>query len=179
MDNSPAITRLQAKYLQTSYELHAEISRGHDWELRAQVALWTTAGSIVLRLGDIIRARLRESCEVVDEAKLQFIPTYGKPPEFSEELQEKISVLSQIIYFENFLFLTCGGTEPTMTARIEMEFRHRLRVRLATSLSFTPRIQRSPVGGISGIVQDLSVDYAHASHSAGQRRGTHAQLSSG
>ena len=140
MDNSPAITRLQAKYTRTISELYAEVSRGHDWELRAQVALWNTAGSIVLRLADTIPVCIRLSCEAVDEAKLQFVPTYGKPPEFSEELQEKISVLSQIIYFENFLFLACGGPEPTMTARIEMEFRHRLQVRPATSSSFTSRI---------------------------------------
>ena len=58
------------------------------------LALWVTAGSIVLRLGDAIRLYLLENCEVVGEMKLQFIPACGKPPEFSEGLQEKISALS-------------------------------------------------------------------------------------
>jgi len=85
------------------------------------LALWVTAASVVLRLGDAIRLCLRGSCEAVDEVKLRFIPAYGKLPEVSEESQEEISVLSQIICFENFLFLTCGGAEPTMTARIEID----------------------------------------------------------
>lgn len=72
---------------------------------------------------------MQKSCEAVDTAGLQFVPTYGRPPVFSEALHEKLSVLSQIIYFENFLFLTAGGTEPMKTARIEKEFRYQLPVR--------------------------------------------------
>jgi hypothetical protein len=173
MDYSPAMTRLQARYVQISVELLAEISRDHNWEFRAQVALWVTAGSIFLRRSDVTHQYIRESCEVVNTARLQFIPTYGKPPEFSEELREKFSVLSQIIYFENFLFLTYGGAEPTMTARIEMEFRHQLQVRPATSVLSVSRIQCFLLGSISGIVQDLSVDYAYTSYFAGQRRSAH------
>ena len=174
------MTRLQAKYIQISLELPAEISRGRDWELRAQVAFWITAGSIILRRSDAIRLYIRESCEVVDATRLLSVPAYGKPPEVSEEPQEKLSVLLQIIYFENFLFLACGGAELTMTARIEMESRHQLRVRPATSLSFMLRIQRSPaLGSIPSIVQDLSVDYMHANYFVSQRRRANAQSSPG
>jgi len=141
MDNSPAMIRLQAKHIQTSLESLVDIFEGHDWQLRAQVALWVSAGSIILRMSDFTHAYIRRSCEAVNTAGLQFIPTYGRPPEFSEVLHEKLSVLSQIIYFENFSFLTCGGVEPTMTARIEGEFRHRLQVRRAISSSFTLCVQ--------------------------------------
>lgn len=177
MVNSSAMDRLQAKHRQTSLELLVEISQGDDWELKMQVALWITAVSIVLRLSDITPLYIRKSCEAVETAKLQFIPTYGQPPGFTDELHEKLSVLSQVIYFENFLFLACGGTEPTMTARIEMEFRHQLRVRPTTSL-FTSRIQHSLVGSISGIIQDMSVDHAHTNYLASQRHCVHPQPSS-
>jgi len=133
MDGSFAMIRLQAKYVQRSLELLAEVSKERDWELRAQVALWVTAGSIIMRLSHITSPYIEKSCEAVNTAGLQFIPTYGRPPAFSEALHEKLSVLSQIIYFENFSFLTCGGAEPTMTARIEREFGHRLQVRPAIS----------------------------------------------
>ena len=128
MDDSSAMIRLQARHLQTSLELLADILKGRDWELRAQVALWVTAGSIILPFEGVTPRYIRRTCEAINTAGLQFIPTYGRPPGFSEDLHEKLSVLSQAIYFENFLFLTCGGAEPTMTARIEEEFRHRLQV---------------------------------------------------
>ena len=178
MDNSPAMVRLQAKYLQITLELLAEISKGNDWELRAQVGVWITSGSLTLRRGDVTNLYIRKSCEAVEMARLQFVPTYGPPPEFSEELHEKLSVLSQIIYFENFSFLVNGGAEPTMTARVEKEFRSQLQVLPITLFSLTSLIRHPSVGGISGIIQDLSAGNAHASSVAGQRYSAHTQPSS-
>jgi len=152
MDNSPAMIRLQARYIQKSLELLADVLSGHDWELKAQVALWVVAGSIIMRLDDVIHRYIERACAAVGAAGLQFIPTYGRPPDYSEDLHERLSVLSQIIYFENFSFLTCGGAGPTMTARIEEEFRHRLQVRLASSLPLAFRIQCSLTGRIPGVV---------------------------
>ena len=169
--------RLQAKYLQVTMELLGEISKGHDWELRAQIGVWITSGSLTLRRSDVTSLYIRKSCEAVEVAGLQFIPTYGPPPEFSEELHEKLSVLSQIIYYENFSFLVCGGAEPTMTARIEKEFRNQLQVRYITPFPLTSLIQYFYVGGISGIIQDLSAGYAHANDIAGQRHGARTQPS--
>ena len=129
MTDSPSMARLQARYLQNSFELLVGVFKGGDWELRAQVALWIVAASISLSgTGTFVFPYLRKSCEAIDAAGLRFVPTYGRPPNFSEDLHEALSVLSQAIYFENFLFLTCGGTEPTMTARIEKEFRYQLPV---------------------------------------------------
>ena len=129
MDDSPAMIRLQAKHLQRALEILAEISRGHDLELRVQVALWVTAGSFIVPFKNLAPQYIQKTCEAIDTAGLRFIPTYGRPPEFCEDLQEKLSLLSQAVYFENFIFLTCGGAEPTMTARIEKEFRDQLQVR--------------------------------------------------
>ena len=129
------MVRLQAKHIQMGFESLVDTFKVRDWELMAQVAVWIMGGSIILRLSDTTQLYIRTSCEAVNTGRLQFIPTYGQPPEFSEDLHEKLSALSQIIYFENFSFLMCGGAKPTMTARIEMEFRHQLQVRLVISLS--------------------------------------------
>ena len=161
---------IQAKYVQASLELLTEIFKGRDWELRAQVALWVASGSIIMRLTHLTPSYIEKCCEAVNMARLQFIPTYGRPPPLSQDLHEKLSILSQIIYLENFWFLTCGGAEPTMTTRIEKEFRHQLQVNTACHLvMFTSRVQRLIIGNISGIVQDLPVDHAHANNFAGQR----------
>lgn len=129
MESSPGMIRLQAKHLQRCFEWLAEIFNGDDWELRAQIALWATSFSITLSIDRSTSLYMQRSCEAINTAGLKFVPTYGRPPEFSEALHEKLSVLSQIIYFENFLFLTWGGAEPMMTARIEEEFRYQLPVR--------------------------------------------------
>ena len=173
MDNSPAMVRLHTTHAKMGSESLIAIFKTCDWELMAQAAVFVISGCIILRLDGPTRLYVHKSCEAVNTAKLQFIPTYGQPPEYSEGLHEKFVALSQIIYFENFLFLTCGGAEPTMTERIEMEFKHQLRVRPAISSSCMSGIQRSLVESIPGIVQDLSVDYAHASYFASQRYGTH------
>jgi len=133
VDNSSAMIRLQARYIQVSLELLTKIFEGHDWELRAQAALWVAAGSVIMRLDYLTHPYIKKSCEAVTAAGLRFIPAYGRPPPLSADLHEKLSVLSQVIYFENFLFLTCGGAEPTMTTKIETEFRHQLQVWPASS----------------------------------------------
>ena len=133
VDKLPVMAGLHARYVQRSLELLTGIFEEQDWELRAQVSLWITAGSMIMRLNYLTPSYIKKSCEAIDAGGLQFIPTYGRPPAYSEDLHEKLSVLSQIIYFENFWFLTSGGPEPTMTARIEKEFRHKLQVRPVTS----------------------------------------------
>ena len=141
MDDSPAMIRLQARHLQTCLELVADVFKRCDRELIARVALWIVAGSFILPFDTVLPQYLEKGCEAIDGAGLRFIPTYGRPPEFSEDLHEKLSLLSQAIYLENFVFLTCGGAEPTMTARLEKEFRHQLQVRPPSSLLVTQRAQ--------------------------------------
>jgi hypothetical protein len=179
MDNSPAMVRLRTKHTQMCSESFVGIFKIRDWELMVQASVWVIAGSIILRLNDNARVHLQKSCAAIHTGKLQFIPTYGQPPPYSESLHERFSALSQIIYFENFLFLTCGGAEPTMTAKIEMEFKYQIRVRPVTSSPLASRIQRSLIESVSGIVQHLSVDYAHARDFAGQGHGGRTQQSSG
>lgn len=130
--NSPAMITLYAKYVQRALELLSDLLGGiaasREWELQAQVTLWITMGSIIMRLNQVTFGYIKKACEAVHSGGLRFVPTYGRPPAFSDELHEKLSVLSQIIYFENFIFLACGGAQPTMSARLEKEFRHKLYV---------------------------------------------------
>ena len=132
MGSTPAMISLYAKYVQTSLEYLADMLRefaaGRQRELQAQVSLWITVGSIVMRLSHLTPAYLAKSCEAVNLGELRFIPTFDRPPPFSDDLHEKLSLLSQIIYYENFMLLTCGGAQPTMSARIEKEFRRKLQV---------------------------------------------------
>ena len=128
MEDSPAMIKRQARHLQRTLELLADVFNGPDVELEAQAALWAAAGSIIMPVTHLDPLYIKKSCEAINTAGLQFIPTYGRPPEFSEDLHEKLSLLSQAIYFENYLFLTYDGAEPTMTARLEKEFRHHLQV---------------------------------------------------
>ena len=75
------------------------------------------------------RLYLLKLCDIINESNLQFLPTYGRPPELSDRVRESAVVLSQAIYLEKYLYLTLGGSAPTMTARIEREFRLDLQVR--------------------------------------------------
>ena len=166
--SSPAVVRLHAKHVKISREWLAKIFKGCDWELRAQVALWVTSSAVTLALNDhYTLLYMQRGCEAVNTAGLRFIPAHGRPPVFSEELHEKLSVLSQIIYLENFLSLALGGGEPTMTARIEKEFRHQLGVRL-TPLYTCVTSSVYLIGSLSVIIQDLSVGHAHEDYLVGQ-----------
>ena len=134
--SSPETDALQARYVQKALELLTRITEGDDMELQAQVALWITIGSTIIRLSDVTIAYCKKACEAVNTGGLQFIPTYGRPPPLSDSVHEKLAVLSQVIYFENLLFLTRGGAHPTMSARIEKEFRRKLQVRFTTPTIF-------------------------------------------
>ena len=178
--DSPAMVQLQAKHLQRCLECLAEIFGGRDWELIAQAALWATSGSITLSLNASIPVYMQRCCEAVNNAGLRFIPPYGRPPFFSEELRERLSVLSQIIYFENFLILTSYQTwQPTRTARIEKEFRYQLQVRPATVSPLLVHVpQCALIGSLPGVVQNMSVDHAYEGYFVGQGYSDHAHLSS-
>lgn len=132
MGSSVAMVYLHAKYIQMSTEFIADMFKTRNWEVVSQATVWIMAGSIILKLGNVAHRWVRPGCEAITAARHQIIPACGQPPEFSEALHEKLSILTQAIYFENFLFLACGGVEPTMTAKLEVEFRHQLRVRPAT-----------------------------------------------
>ena len=126
--HTPAALRFQARYSQLAWEELAKIQKGNDDYLKTQAMLSISSCCIVFRWIDFARQYIQKACHAANAAGLQFIPKYGQSPEYSEQIREGSAVLSQIIYFENFLFLAYGGPEPSLTARIEREFRHELQV---------------------------------------------------
>jgi len=128
--DSSAMVRLLAKHSQLSFEQLAEITKGSDANLQAHAFLYYVAGSIYVRWPVFSRKYLRKACIALNAASLRFTPATGHPPGLAEDVRERLAVLSQIIYFENYMFLAVDGTEPKMTARIEKEFRHELQVRV-------------------------------------------------
>jgi len=128
LERVPSAVQFQAKYCQLAWEELIKIRNGNDDHLKAQAMMSVSSCCIVFRWTELARQYIQKACQVVNTAGLQFIPAHGQPPEYSERVRERSTVLSQIIYFENFLFLTYGGQEPSLTTRIEKEFRHELEV---------------------------------------------------
>ena len=128
--DSQEMVLLHAKHGQLAWEQVAEISKGNDAKLKAQVYLFNAAASLYGRWFEFSRHCLTRACIAINAAKHQFIPTAGRPPVLTEDVLERLAILSQSIYFENYLFLAIDGIEPKMTARIEKEFRHQLQASL-------------------------------------------------
>ena len=83
------------------------------------------------------RSFLTTGCSAVNAANLQFIPTFRRPPELAEEVQESLAVLSQLVDLENYLFLAIDRMK--ITTRLEKEFQRELQVRITiTGLTCDP-----------------------------------------
>jgi hypothetical protein len=128
--DSPAMLQLQAKHAQRTLEHMSIADKSDNAELKVQILLSTASGCLFQRMFHPARFYLTKACDVMNAADLRFIPVFGRPPELTEEVQERLAALSQIVYMENYLFLAIDRTPPTMTARIEKEFRRGLQVRV-------------------------------------------------
>ena len=124
--DSPAMVRLHARYSQLALEHMVGICKGNDAHLKVQAHLLCSTGGLYGRWFDFSRQCLTKGCAALGAAKLQFTPTVGHLPALTEDVLEKFAVLSQSVYFENYLYLAVDGIEPKMTGRIEKEFRHEL-----------------------------------------------------
>ena len=139
MEDTLAMARLLAMRTQICWERLAEIVEGNDDKLTVQATLIVATTNIYVRLVQSTALYVRKTCDFINGGNIQFVPTYGCLPEFSEELHETLTVLSQTIYWENYLFLMCGGPEPHATAKLEKEFRQELPV--SNIISFLVRIK--------------------------------------
>ncbi|KAF9643500.1 hypothetical protein BDM02DRAFT_3123338 [Thelephora ganbajun] len=128
LENSPPMVLLHARYIQKFWEELVNIQQGNDHDLKIQSMLFLTSGCILARLVRSAHLCLWKTCKMLHDADMRFIPKYGDPPPYSDEVHEKSTVLSQILWMENYLFLTCDGARPTLTMRIEEEFRNELPV---------------------------------------------------
>ena len=128
VEHSPTMVFRRAKHAQRASEQVAEANVGSDRDLAVQISLSLVAVSIHARWLDPASQWLAKTCISLNVANLRFIPATGRPPEFTEDIHERIVTLSQVIYLESYMFLAVNGTEPMMTVRIEKEFRQDLQV---------------------------------------------------
>jgi len=129
VESSPGMNQVRANHVRRARELLEEITRGGDASLKVQVLVSLAAMTLHARWFDPSRKCLTKACMILNAANLWFIPATGRIPEFTEDVHERAVVLSQIIYFESYLFLAVDGTDSKMATRIEKEFRHELQVR--------------------------------------------------
>lgn len=119
---------IQARYAQLTWESMANISRERDRFLLLEAMFALASSCIFLRWLDITQAYLLKAIHIANECRISFVPKDSPVPVFSGDVHEQIAQLSQLIYLENFLFLTRNCAEPRATARLEKEFRTELEV---------------------------------------------------
>ena len=168
-NETPGIVRFYARRTQTGWECLAELFKESDYKTKAQASVLVAAGHILIRMPQTALLYVQKSCEFIKAGNLRFIPTYGRPPEFSEDLHEILATLSQTVYWANYVFLMCSGPEPHATAELEKEFRQELPVgSLTSTLSHIQLI--SAIASLSDPLQDLSSYNANARYLTCQRR---------
>jgi len=126
---TPGVVLLYARYAQMAWETLVRVCETDDERLKVQALVLLVHAFIIMRLPKTAQLYLLKVCEIINKAKLQFLPVYGRPTELSEQVREDVALLSQAMYLESYFYLTSGGSAPTMTARIEKEFRLDLQVR--------------------------------------------------
>ncbi|KAF9779637.1 hypothetical protein BJ322DRAFT_369970 [Thelephora terrestris] len=159
---TPAVVRLQARYSQTSWESLIQLNQTNQERDKAQALLLVAYSCVIVGLNAGPQLYLLKACKIIEKAGLQFLPESGLPVEYSEQVREDASVLSQAIYLENYVHLTLGGSAPAKTARIEREFRtglQRRRTRVTNkpyaSIWFMPWTHFPPT--LSGHCSGLSI----------------------
>ena len=127
-DETPAMVQFHARRVQAFWEAVADLFKGKDYGASAHFSTAVIGSCIHLRMPQLALLYTQKCCGFVQAGNLQFVPTCGHPPEFSDDLHEILVALSQAIYWANYLFLMCGGPEPRATAKLEKEFRLELPV---------------------------------------------------
>jgi len=125
---TPGVVLLYARYGQMAWETLVRVCETDDEMLKAQALVLLTHAFIIMGFITVAQLYLLKVCKIINKAKLQFLPVYGRPAGLSEQAREDAALLSQVIYLENYFYLTLGGSAPAMTARIEKEFRLDLQV---------------------------------------------------
>ena len=126
---SPTIIRLHARYAQRAWESMVQLQQTNQERSKAQALVLLTHTFVILGLSASSQVYFLKACKIIEKEKFRFIPEYGLPVAFSEQVRENACLLSQAIYLENFFYLAMGGSAPVKTARIEREFRCDLQVR--------------------------------------------------
>lgn len=119
---------MQARYAQLTWESMADIFEGQESFLLVEATFALASSCVLLRWLDITRTYLLKAIHIANERHMSFVPKDSPAPVFSGDVHEHIAQLAQLVYLENFLFLTRNGSEPKATFRLEKEFRTELEV---------------------------------------------------
>ena len=143
--DTPTMLKFYARRTQIALECLAELLKGTDYRTTLQSLTMTTSSYLLIHMTQTGQLYVQKSCDLIEAGNLRFLPTSGRPPEFSEELHETLVGLSQTIYWANYLYLMRGGPEPRATAKLEREFRYEL-----------------PVGGVPSILLYIELIFYHS-----------------
>jgi hypothetical protein len=128
IDVTPTMVQFHARQVRAACEALDDLLKGNDYRARVHSTSSVAPGFIYTRMPETALFYIQKCFEFAQAGNVQFVPTYGRPPEFSEDIHETSVALSQAIYWANYLFLMRGGPEPRVTAKFEKEFRRELPV---------------------------------------------------
>ena len=128
---TPTMIQLQARYAQSAWESLIQLNRTNQETDKAQALVLLAHSFIILGLEAPAQLYLLKACKTIEKAKLRFFSEHGPPARLSEKVREEVSILSQVIYLENYFYLTLGGSPPVKTTAIERVFKLELQVRAA------------------------------------------------
>ncbi|KAF9787009.1 hypothetical protein BJ322DRAFT_1053184 [Thelephora terrestris] len=143
LSNGKTAITMQARYAQLTWESMAGISKGGDHFLLLEAMFALASSCVFLRWPDITQEYLLKAINTANEHCISFVPEDCPAPVFSGDVHEHIAQLSQLIYLENFLFLTRNGVEPRATSRLEKEFRTELEGSYPFIFDVCPLIMRT------------------------------------
>ena len=128
-EQTPAMVRLQARYNQRAWESLIHLTQTNQERDKVQALMLVVHSSVILGFSAGAQLYLMKAYKIIEKEKLRFLPEHGLPAEFSEQVREEKSILSEAIYLENYFYLALDGPAPTKTMMIEREFMSDLQVR--------------------------------------------------
>jgi len=137
---TPAMVLLYTRRVQITWERLVDFLGSKNYWECVRALILATSNTILHCMWQTSLLYIQKSCKLIKLGNLRFVPEYGPPPEFSEEVHKTLVPLSQTIYWANYMFLTHRGPEPSATADLEQEFREEL-----------------PVGDINPIISQVNL----------------------
>ena len=96
--DTTAMVRSHARRVQMAWEALAELFERSDYGTRVQAAVLVVSSRVYMCMPQIALLYIQKTRDFIKAGELRFVPPCGRPPEFSEELHENLSALSQTIY---------------------------------------------------------------------------------
>ena len=75
------------------------IQQGNDLDLKVQTMFFLTSGCVSIMLVQLAHLYLWKTCKILNGADMRFIPKYGYPPPYSDEIHEKSKFGWRVVFF--------------------------------------------------------------------------------